>query len=317
MRGDKKFPPRAPTTAGAKRGMTPSEIRFVRVDGLRVRVAVSGEGPPLLLIMGLLGNLSLWDPLREQLPGVQIISFDAPGVGRSDVPMLPMSMTALARWTDRLVAELGFARVDVLGLSFGGALAQQLARAAPARVRRLVLAATSCGLGGVPGSPLALQRLFDPRVILSRRGLERASPLLFGGRAGRDPRRVMELPWGRPPSLRGYAWQLAAISAWSSLPWLHRLPHETLILAGDDDPLVPVLNAQMLRACIPRAQLRVIRGGGHLFLLDSAEDVAPLIAAFLRRGTVRTLEPVPDGDGREPAARNAGPPPEASSGAAS
>jgi poly(3-hydroxyoctanoate) depolymerase len=299
--------------------MTPAEIRFVRVEGLRVRVAVSGEGPPLLLIMGLLGNLRLWDPLREQLPGVQIISFDAPGVGGSDVPMLPMSMMALARWTDRLVAELGFAGVDVLGLSFGGALAQQLALAAPARVRRLVLAATSCGLGGVPGSPWALQRLFDPRVILSRRGLERASPSLFGGRAGRDPSQVMELPWGRPPSLRGYAWQLAAIGSWSSLPWLHRLRHETLILAGDDDPLVPLLNAQMLRACIPRAQLRVIRGGGHLFLLDSAEDVAPLIAAFLRRGTVRTLEPVPDADGREPAAghADAGRPPDASSAAAS
>jgi poly(3-hydroxyoctanoate) depolymerase len=297
--------------------MTPADIRFVRVDGLRARVAVSGEGPPLLLTMGLLGNLNLWEPLRQQLPGVQTIAFDAPGVGGSDTPMLPMPMMALAHWIDRLVAELGFERVDVLGLSFGGALAQQLALSAPARVGRLVLAATSCGLGGVPGSPAALQRLFDPRVVLSRRGLELASPSLFGGRAGRDPSRVTDLPWGRPPSLRGYAWQLAAISSWSSLPWLHRIRHETLILAGDVDPLVPVLNARMLRAFIPSAQLRVIPDGGHLFLLDSPEVVAPLIAAFLTRGRVRTLEPVPDGDGREPASRHRGAPPDASSAAAS
>jgi poly(3-hydroxyoctanoate) depolymerase len=190
-------------------------------------------------------------------------------------------MAGLARLTDRLIAALGFDRVDVLGLSFGGAVAQQLAWSAPERVRRLVLAATVCGLGGVPGSPMALRYLADPRVLSSRRQLERASPALFGGRARRDPRAAAELPWGPPPSLRGYAWQLVAISAWTSLPWLHRLPHETLVLAGDDDPLVPVGNGHLLASQIPQSRLHVVRGGGHLFLLDSAEEVCPVIARFL------------------------------------
>lgn len=231
--------------------------------------------------MGLLGNLDLWRPLERRLRGFRTISFDAPGVGRSDVPALPIGMPGLARLTDRLVAELGFDRVDVLGLSFGGAVAQQLAWSAPERVRRLVLAATVCGLGGVPGSPAAWRYLADPRVLSSRSELERASPTLFGGRMRSEPHRAADLPWGPPPSLRGYAWQLTAIAGWTSLPWLHRLPHETLVLAGDDDPLVPVANGELLAGRIPRSQLHVVPGGGHLFLLDSAEEVGPMIARFL------------------------------------
>jgi poly(3-hydroxyoctanoate) depolymerase len=258
-------------------------VSFVRTDGLRVRVAINGDGPPLLLIMGLLGNLDLWQPMHRELRGFQTIAFDAPGVGWSDVPILPMSMAGLAQWTDHLLATLGFHRVDVLGLSFGGAVAQQLAICAPARVRRLVLAATSCGLGAVPGSPLALRHLLDPRVLSSRRLLQRASPALFGGRSRRDPSRLTQLPWSRPPSLRGYVWQLAAFNSWSSLPWLHRIRQETLVLAGDDDPLVPLLNARLLAASIRGARLHVVRGGGHLFLLDGADEVAPTITAFLGR----------------------------------
>ena len=79
-------------------------------------------------------------------------------------------------------------------------------------------------------------------------------------------------------------WQLAAMYGWTSLPWLHRLPHETLVLAGDDDPLVPLANARLLAAAIPCARLHVIRGGGHLFLLDSAPQAGPLITRFLADG---------------------------------
>jgi poly(3-hydroxyalkanoate) depolymerase len=261
--------------------MSREEEQYVRLDGLRLRVAIRGSGRPLLLIMGLLGNLDLWRPLERHIAGCQTISFDAPGVGRSEVPTFPVGMAGLARLTDRLIATLGFGRVDVLGLSFGGAVAQQLARSAPNRVRRLILAATVCGLGGVPGSPAALRYLADPRVLSSRRQLERASPALFGGRMGRDPGLAAELPWGPSPSVRGYAWQLVAMTGWTSLPWLHRLPHETLVLAGDDDPLVPLPNGRLLAGQIPRACLHIVRGGGHLFLLDSAREVGPVVTRFL------------------------------------
>jgi poly(3-hydroxyoctanoate) depolymerase len=83
------------------------------------------------------------------------------------------------------------------------------------------------------------------------------------------------------PSLRGYLGQIYAISGWTSLPWLRTLRQQTLVLAGDDDPIVPVANGRILARCIPQAQLHIVRHGGHLFLLDSAAEMAGLVAAFL------------------------------------
>jgi pimeloyl-ACP methyl ester carboxylesterase len=89
---------------------------------------------------------------------------------------------------------------------------------------------------------------------------------------------------GEPPSLVGYAGQVYAITGWSSFPWLHRLRQPTLVLAGDDDPIVPLVNGRILARRIPGARLEVVRGGGHLFLLEEAEAMAELVAEFLGDG---------------------------------
>ena len=72
-----------------------------------------------------------------------------------------------------------------------------------------------------------------------------------------------------------------AVQGWTGLPWLRGLAQSTLVLAGDDDPLVPVANGQILARLIPHARLVVIRGGGHLFLLQLAPQMAGLIADFV------------------------------------
>src|SRR3954451_6681826 len=104
----------------------------------------------------------MWKPLREALPGPRLIAFDAPGTGRSATPPIPLSLEALARVAEGVLDELGVERADVLGYSFGGAVAQRLARRAPERVRRLVLAATTPGWGGVPGSLRPPRRVAKP-----------------------------------------------------------------------------------------------------------------------------------------------------------
>jgi pimeloyl-ACP methyl ester carboxylesterase len=73
---------------------------------------------------------------------------------------------------------------------------------------------------------------------------------------------------------------LAAISFWTGLPWLWRLPQPTLILAGDDDPIVPAVNGRILARLIPDARLEIVTGG-HLFLLEHPEETAALVADFL------------------------------------
>jgi poly(3-hydroxyalkanoate) depolymerase len=259
------------------------ETGWVNLAGTRLRVAQRGSGPPLLLLMGIGGNLEMWRPFASLVSGHRLIAFDAPGTGGSGIGH-PRRMTGLADLTARLLDQLGHATVDVLGYSFGGALAQELAHRHPWRVRRLVLGATMCGLGGLPARPEVYWHMAHPLRYHSERYLRWVSPRLYGGRSrglaagGEDALRAR---LGRPPGLLGYMSQLAAISGWSSLPWLHSLRAPTLVLAGDDDPLIPLLNARLLQWRIPGARLQVIRGGGHLFLLDQPEDVVDLIEAFL------------------------------------
>ncbi len=166
--------------------------RFVDVDGIRIRTAIRGEGQPLLLVMGIGGNMEMWHPFEQALAGsgIQTITFDAPGVGESTNWLLPRRMGGLARTVDRLIGALGYETVDVLGVSFGGALAQQLARQSPARVRRLVLAATAPGvpgLGGVPGRPSAMLALATPLRYYSPAYFRKVAPTLYGGRIRREP----------------------------------------------------------------------------------------------------------------------------------
>src|SRR5208282_3997259 len=144
--------------------MATADIRYVEVDGMRLRTSIRGAGRPLLLLTGIGASLSLSAPFEDALNpyGVQTIAVDAPGTGRSTRYRRPRRMPGLARTFELLLDALGYEQVDVLGASFGGVLAQQLAHQAPSRVRRLVLAATGAGvagLGGVPGSPRALLAL--------------------------------------------------------------------------------------------------------------------------------------------------------------
>jgi poly(3-hydroxyalkanoate) depolymerase len=226
----------------------------------------------------------MWDPLRAQLDGVTTIAFDAPGTGASSVSLRPLRLPGLARLTMSLLDELGFDRVDVLGYSFGGLLAQELAHRGPDRVGRLVLAATTYGVGTVPGRPEAIAALCTPWRYYSAWYFDVIAPSTFGGRM-RDVAQpsLRDVRLDRPPSLVGYGQQLFAIVGWSSLPWLHRLVQPTLVLCGDDDPIVPVMNARVLARRIPGAQLVVVPGGGHLMLLDSAPELAPVIQRFLAR----------------------------------
>jgi poly(3-hydroxyoctanoate) depolymerase len=257
---------------------------LVEVAGLRLRIGRSGSGPPLLLITGIGANLDMWASVEPLLAGRELIAFDAPGVGGSQRPRLPLRMSALAEITRELMDVLAIERADVLGYSFGGALAQELTRRAPERVRRLVLCATGPGLGGVPPRPMAALMLATPARYYHPRLLELSIPHIAGGRSRRDPAAVAEhagARLGRPPHVLGYAYQLYAAAGWTSLPWLHRIVHPTLVVGGEDDPAVPLANARLLAKRIPDARLHVVRGGGHLFLLDEPGAAVAEIAAFL------------------------------------
>jgi poly(3-hydroxyoctanoate) depolymerase len=256
----------------------------VRASGLRMRVARTGSGPPLVLVTGIGANLDMWEPFVGLMPDRELVAFDPPGAGGSQRPSRPLRMSGLAGIVFSLLDELGLAAVDVLGYSFGGSLAQELARRAPQRVRRLILCATAPGLGGVPPWPYPAVLLASPARYYHPRAFRFEVPRIAGGRTRREPALLERQAAARlkhPPDPLGYAYQLYAISGWTSLPWLHRIRQPTLVLAGDEDPIVPVANARLMARRIPAARLRVVRGGGHLFLLDQPETVVEDIHAFL------------------------------------
>jgi poly(3-hydroxyalkanoate) depolymerase len=259
---------------------------FIRVDGHLLRISVRGEGTPILLIMGLGGNIEMWAPLERELNwrGYQTIAYDASGTGSSPARLVPLRPSGLARQAAHLLDALGLPTVDVLGVSFGGGVAQELALRNPHRVRRLVLASTMCGLGGVPGTPLALAVLATPLRYYSPRFLGATARWVYGpvhdgdGTLMRDQ---IVARRSRPPTLWGYLSQLYAVTGWTSLPWLHRITAPTLVLSGAKDPVVPPVNARILGARIPNATVHVVPDTGHLLLMEQAPQSAALIAEFL------------------------------------
>jgi pimeloyl-ACP methyl ester carboxylesterase len=186
-----------------------------------------------------------------------------------------------------LVARLGYSHVDVLGYSWGGALAQQLAIMRPAQVRRLVLVATSTGVLSVPASPRVLARFLAPRWPSWPRDPAGALAMaadFYGGTVRTHPELALDAIAAVAESLghrrRGYLQQLAAATGWTSLPLLRLIRARTLVIAGTDDPIIPSLNATILGRGIPDARVHR-HPGGHLAILTEAPELASVVAEFL------------------------------------
>jgi len=273
------------TEAQLARSTVFSEIKMVEVSGQLLRVGIrrgKGSSPPLVVFNGIGANLELLEPFVKALNRIEVLAFDVPGIGGSPAPALPYRYPRLVQLTDQLLAELGYdGQVDALGLSWGGMLAQQYAYANPRQCRRLILAATSSGSIMLPGRLSTASRLISPRrcedaASFKRRALQIYGRLLRRKADSLDP----QVGRARPPRGLGYVYQLAALWGWTSLPWLHRLRQPTLVMAGTDDPIVPLANAEMLAHLIPHAKLFTI-DDGHLFLITRANEVAPVIMRFL------------------------------------
>jgi poly(3-hydroxyalkanoate) depolymerase len=258
--------------------------QVVEVAGMPLRVVRKGSGMRLLLINGIGAPAEMWQPFVARLEGHAVVALDLPGTGGTPPPSRPLRMRGLAGMVTGLLDALGWSSCDVLGYSFGGIVAQELARRSPERVDRLVLCATTSGLGTVPPNPLAGLLMLTPMRYYNRAVAVRTVPLIVGGRTRRDPLALEEnlrQRLAKPPSALGYLHQLYAVTGWTSTHWIRRVQHRTLIIHGDEDPLVPVVNARRMAAAMPNAQLAVVPRAGHLLLLDEPDSVIGDLAEFL------------------------------------
>jgi poly(3-hydroxyalkanoate) depolymerase len=263
-----------------------NQLAVVRVLGQDVRVSVrpgSSAGPPLVLCNGIGASLDLLQPFVEHVaPTIEVVRFDVPGVGGSPMPRLAYNFPLLALFVGRLMDRLGYDRFDVLGISWGGGLAQQIAFQHPRRCRRLVLVSTGTGMLMVPARPGVLSKMLTPRRYRDPGYAKAIAADLYGGRMRRHPGEVRQVVY-EPERLgpkAGYYLQLLAGLGWSSLPALPLIRQPTLILAGDDDPMIPTVNARIMGALLPHASVHVY-DDGHLGLITSADELGPLVSRFV------------------------------------
>jgi poly(3-hydroxyoctanoate) depolymerase len=261
-----------------------ADIRTLKIAEHELRVAIMGPADAertLLVFNGIGASLETVMPFAERFKRTRIVTFDVPGVGGSPAPKLPYRLSWLSRLARRLLDKLDIASVDVFGVSWGGALAQQFVHDHPERSRTLTLAATSAGFVMVPGDIRVLSKLATPRRYTDPDYMLEVGPDIYGGQLRLDRHRLEEhVASLRTGNSRGYLFQLLAGVGWTSWLWLPQLKLPVLIMMGGDDPIVPVVNGRILASRLPDARIEVV-DCGHLFILTHPEETAQTIESFL------------------------------------
>lgn len=264
------------------------EPRTVSVMGQDWNVAVIGPADAehtLLLCNGIGANLDTIGPFARHFKRTRLVAFDVPGVGCSPTPALPYRFANLSRMLARILDRLEIGDVDVFGVSWGGALAQQFAYDHQGRCRSLTLAATSAGMVMVPGSIDVLSKMITPKRYTDPDYLFSVAAEIYGGEIAFNQELLKDHAEAmRGGNTRGYLYQLLAGWGWTSYLWLRRIELPTLILMGRDDPLVPPVNGEILARRLPNAQLEMV-DCGHMFVLTQAERIADRVEAFLHDHT--------------------------------
>ncbi|MBV7260103.1 alpha/beta fold hydrolase [Erythrobacter sp. WH158] len=266
-----------------------------QVGGRTLRVATwrldeKSDHLPVLFFNGIGANIEAVAPLADALSERGFIMFDMPGVGESPDPTIPYNPFTMSWTASKLLDQLGIDDVDVMGISWGGGMAQHFAMQHAARTRRLVLIATSAGMLMMPGSPKALTKMANPRRYIDTDYMLKNFETLYGEGLGKSKGKKGHMSLLKPPSPRGYMYQLMCMLGWTSAPALpFLLKQKTLIMMGDDDAIVPLTNGKFLSMLIPNSELVVMEGGGHLFLLSHKEESVKAIRGFLN-GTAADAE---------------------------
>lgn len=267
--------------------MDSATVTMEKVGGRTLRTACwrldePSEHLPVLFFNGIGANIEAVAPLAESLPERAFIMFDMPGVGESPDPLMPYTPFTMSWTAAQLLDKLGLEEVDVMGISWGGGMAQHFAMQHPARTRRVVLIATSAGMMMMPGSPKALTKMANPRRYVDADYMIKNFETLYGEGLGQSQGKGGHMSRLKPPTPRGYMYQLLCMLGWTSAPALpFLLKQDTLIMMGDDDAIVPLANGKFLEMLIPNSELVVMKGGGHLFLLSHKDECVKAMRTFL------------------------------------
>jgi pimeloyl-ACP methyl ester carboxylesterase len=260
----------------------------IKVNDIQMFYEVHGEGFPLIMIQGLTANTSWWDPrwIQTLSEKFRIIAFDNRGAGRTDISDREYSIKLFADDTAGLMDALGIAQANVLGISMGGMIAQELVLNYPEKVKKLVLCSTHYGFAkSVLPSDEVLGTLTADRSTLSAEEVARIMiPLLFTEDFLKNTPGMEELIMQQitknPISNEAFMRQLDAIMKFDAYNRLSQVKAPTLILQGKQDILIPPENSSILGKAIPGARLVSFDNCAH-GLIEQTEKVLPTILEFL------------------------------------
>jgi len=265
---------------------------IAKVSDINIYYEIDGKGEPLVLIYGYVGHSGLW---FRQIPVLskkyRVIAFDNRGVGRSDKPDIPYSMTMMAEDIAGLLDIIGVDASHIFGISMGGMIAQHFALNYPRKVLSLILGCTYCGgVHSIQPEPESVAALFDFESMKNMTPEEitrQAMPFLYSQEfIEKNPdiieeRVAKQLEYPTPDY--GAMRQAGAIMGHDTYELLPKIELPTLVISGDNDRLIPVENSRILASRIPGAELAIIKGVGHEFFIEDAEEVNKTILDFLGR----------------------------------
>jgi len=261
-----------------------------KINDCNIYYEIHGQGDPLVLIMGLRRNAEWW---YRQLPALaqhfQVVVFDNRGAGRSDKPVMEYSMRLFADDAAGLMDALGLKRAGILGYSMGGYIAQELALNYPAKIEKMILASTGCGGNrAVLMSPERLETFQANAGLKPEEILRKDMDIYFSDSfVARNPEKVeefIEISLRHHQPADAFFRQFDACLRHDTVDRLQQISAPTLIMTGDDDPLVPPENSYILKELIPHAELVVFPGGHHCVMIEKADQFNQKVIDFFKPG---------------------------------
>lgn len=262
--------------------------------GVTLNYEISGEGDPLLLVMGTSGSLMLWGKLIARLAErYRVIAFDNRGLGGSDRGEGEITVASMAEDASALLEALDVPRAHVLGWSLGSAVAQELALAHPEQVASTIMYATWARCDGFQRSVLAALRL--PYVVRDMESALAAAGLAFSPQLLDHPDFAQMLEPMLPAFPQNDEQMQVTVEQWDAdlahdtLDRLSGISAPTLVIVGEQDLLTPPWQSEAVAERIPGARFELVTGPGssHGLHIERPDDVVRLVNDFLADKSVK------------------------------
>ncbi|MFN2483953.1 MAG: alpha/beta fold hydrolase [Candidatus Limnocylindria bacterium] len=278
---------RSPLDPATETGTDLAPLERLELDGRSVAYRRRGTGPPLVLLHGFIHDSRAWGhQLVDLADEFTVLASDAPGAGGSSDPPDPFG---IEDWAAHLAVFLDALEVDpafIVGLSWGGLLAQAFYQGYPARVRSLVLAETYAGWKGSLSAEVAEERLaayLRDSLLPPAEFVPRYLPGMFSASVATDVKDELASIMADFHPL-GFRLMATALARADTRDLLGAIRVPTLLIWGDQDARSPIAVAHALYASIPAAGLSVIQGAGHVSNMERPVEFNAIMRSFLASG---------------------------------